>query len=75
VSRPIIRAAILAVVVLPLSSVHLRAAELKGETIDEFDRYVAAVEERINQRYNVEHFLWSDELPQLQRNSLLPAKL
>ena len=69
-SIPIIRVAILAVTVLPLSSVHLRAAELKGETIDEFDRYVAAVEERINRRYNVEHFLWSDELPQLQRNSL-----
>jgi len=40
------------------------AAELKKETIDEFDRYVSAVEERINQRYNVERFLWSDELPQ-----------
>jgi hypothetical protein len=32
------------------------AVELKGETIEEFDRYVAAVEERINERSNIEHF-------------------
>ena len=63
-SRRVIHAAILAVIVLAVCSTHLLAAELKKETIDEFDRYVSAVEERINQRYNVERFLWSDELPQ-----------
>jgi hypothetical protein len=47
------------------------AAELKKETIDEFDRYVSAVEERINQRYNGERFSWSDELSQLQRSALM----
>ena len=49
----------------------LLAAELKRETIDQFDRYVAAAEQRINRRYDVEHFLWSDELPQSQREPLL----
>jgi hypothetical protein len=75
VSIRLIQAAILAVVVLPASSAHLMAVELKGETIDEFDRYVTAVEGRINERYNVEHFLWSDELPQPQRNSLLHGEI
>jgi hypothetical protein len=64
-------APIIAMLVLPAFINGLVAAELKKETIDQFDRYVAAAEERINRRYNVEHFLWSDELPQLQRESLL----
>lgn len=71
----VIHAAILAVIVLPVSGTHLIAAELKKETIDEFDRYVSAVEERIIQRYNVERFLWSDELPQPQRNALLHGEI
>lgn len=71
----IIHAAIVVAIVLSVSSTHLTAAELKKETIDEFDRYVSAVEERINQRYNVERFLWSDELPQQQRNALLYGEI
>jgi hypothetical protein len=65
-----IHAAVLVVVILPPSIPHLTAADLKKETIGEFERYVAAAEERINRRYDVEHFLWSDELPQAQRASL-----
>jgi hypothetical protein len=53
----------------------LTAAERRRETIDEFDRCVAAVEERISQRYNAAHFLRSDELPQPQRNSLLHGEI
>jgi hypothetical protein len=60
---------------MPVSIVRLTAAELKKETIDEFNRYVAAAEERINRRHDVEHFLWSDELPQPQRDSLLHGEI
>lgn len=55
---------------MPTSITGLAAAELKKETIDDFNRYVEAAEERINHRHDVEHFLWSDELPQPQRDSL-----
>jgi hypothetical protein len=68
-------AAIIATVVLAAFTNRLAAAELKKETIDQFDRYIAAAEERIHGRYNVEHFLWSDELPQSQRESLLHGEM
>jgi hypothetical protein len=71
----IMHAAIFAVVVLPVPLTRLAAAELKKETIDEFDRYVAAAEERLNRRYDSEDFLWSDELPQPQRDSLLRGEI
>jgi hypothetical protein len=38
-----------------------RAAELKKETIDAFDHYVALTEERLQPRFRGDHFLWSDE--------------
>jgi hypothetical protein len=38
------------------------AAELKKETIDAFDRYVAAAEERLQPRFRGDHFLWSDDV-------------
>jgi hypothetical protein len=68
-------AAILAVVVLPAPLTRLAAAELKKETSDEFDRYVATAEERLNRHHDAEHFLWSDELPQQQRESLLRGEI
>jgi len=71
----IIDAAILAVLAFLDSSTQLTAAELKKETIDQFDRYVSAAEKRIDHRYNTEHFLWSDELSQPQRNSLLHGEI
>lgn len=61
--------------VLPASIGRLTAAELKKETVDEFNRYVAAAEERINRRHEAERFLWSDELPQSQRDSLLHGEI
>ena len=71
----IICRAVLVVIILPGSIARLAAAELKKETIDDFNRYVAAAEERVNQRHDVEHFLWSDELPQPQRESLLYGEI
>lgn len=62
-------------IILPGSIARLAAAELKKETIDEFNRYVAAAEERISQRYDVDHFLWSNELPKPQRDSLLRGEI
>ena len=61
---------LLSLVSLPAFLGRLAAAELKKETLDQFDRYVAAAEDRINRRYNAQHFLWSDDLPQRQRESL-----
>jgi hypothetical protein len=66
---------VLAVLVLPVSFGRLTAAELKRETIDEFNRYVTAAEERIDRRHDAEHFLWSDELPHAQRDSLLHGEV
>jgi len=41
-----------------------RGAELKKDTIDAFDRYVAAAEERLQPRFRGDRFLWSDEAPE-----------
>ncbi len=35
--------------------------ELKRETADAFDRYVAGIEARLEPRFHGEHFLWSDD--------------
>ena len=65
----------LAGIILPASITGLAAAELKKETIDEFNRYVAVAEERISRRHDTDHFLWSDELPQPRRESLLHGEI
>ena len=67
--------AILAGILLPASITGLAAAELKKETIDEFNRYITVAEERISRHHDAEHFLWSDELPQPQRESLLHGEI
>jgi hypothetical protein len=71
----IVHAAALVVMVLPAAITRLTAADLRKETIGEFEKYIAAAEERINRRYDVEHFLWSDELPPAQRASLLHGEI
>jgi len=71
----IIQGTVLVAVVLPVSLIRLAASELKKETIEEFDRYVTVAEERLSRRYDVEHFLWSDELPQRRRESLLGSDI
>jgi hypothetical protein len=53
-------------------SVH--AVDLRKETIDAFDRYVADLETRLDRRWHGEGFLWSDSLPQreqLQKGAIL----
>ena len=67
--------AFLAGAILPASITGLAAAELKKETINEFNRYVAEAEQHIKRRQNAEHFLWSDELSQPQRESLLRGEI
>jgi hypothetical protein len=49
---------------LLITSVPVRAAELRKETVDAFDRYVVALEARLEHRWHWDGFLWSDSLPQ-----------
>jgi len=49
-------------VLLLLWCLQLSAAELKEETIDAFNRYVAALETRLQPRWQGQGFLWSDGL-------------
>jgi len=51
-----------AAVLLLLWCLQLSAAELKEETIDAFNRYVAALETRLQPRWQGQGFLWSDGL-------------
>jgi len=46
------------------------AAELRLETIDAFDRYVASTETQLEPRFRGDHFLWPDESPQLKEQLL-----
>jgi hypothetical protein len=64
------RAAACAAVILLTTPASSSATELKKETADAFDRYVAAAEERLDRFYHGEQFLWSDALPESQRASL-----
>ena len=52
------------VAILLITSVSIRAAELRKETVDAFDRYVADLESRLERRWHGDGFLWSDSLPQ-----------
>src|SRR5262249_42750687 len=40
-----------------------------------FDQYVSSAEERLKARQSQDHFLWSDELPQPRRESLLHGEI
>ncbi len=63
------RALILASVFLTFSSVTF-AVELKAETIDAFNKFIASLEMRLEPRFRVQHFLWSDEAPGLRQQLL-----
>jgi hypothetical protein len=41
--------------------------ELKRETADAFDRYIAGIEARLEPRFHGEHFLWFDESAELRQ--------
>jgi len=56
------------------TSFNAYAVELKKETTDAFDRYVADLETRLERRWQGDGFLWSDGRPQkdeLQRGALI----
>ena len=53
-----------------LSAQACLAVELKPETIDEFNRYIAAAEARLEPRWRGEHFLWFDESADLRQRIL-----
>ncbi|HYL38062.1 MAG TPA: hypothetical protein VEV17_19250 [Bryobacteraceae bacterium] len=65
----IVRAAAVASIVV-LAPASASAAELRKETAEAFDQYVAAAEARLERFYHGEHFLWSDTLPESQRAPL-----
>jgi hypothetical protein len=46
------------------------AVDLKQETVDEFNHYIAATETRLEPRWRGEHFLWFDESPELRQRLL-----
>jgi len=47
-----------------ISSLRVWSAELRKETVDAFDRYVADLETRLQHRWHGDGFLWSDSVPQ-----------
>jgi hypothetical protein len=49
------------------------AVELKPETIEEFNRYIAAAEARLEPSFRGEHFLWFDRSPELRQRLLSGA--
>lgn len=46
------------------------AVELRAETIDAFNKFVASVEMRLKPRFSGRYFLWSDEYPGLRQQLL-----
>ena len=61
---------------LLLTSLRMSGAELKQETIDAFNQYVATLETRLESRWRGQDFLWSDSLPrreELYQGALLVA--
>ena len=46
------------------------AVELKPETIQAFDRYIAALETRLDLRFHGNHFLWLDDISGLREQVL-----
>jgi hypothetical protein len=65
----IIRTSILAATLLIFTKATL-AVELRAETIDAFNRFVASIEVRLEPRFSGQHFLWSDEYPGVRQELL-----
>jgi hypothetical protein len=49
------------------------AVDLKPETIQAFDRYIASTEAKMQPRWNGEHFLWFDDSPEIRLRLLAGA--
>jgi len=57
-----------------LAPLRIQAVDLKHDTVEGFDRYIANLEERLQSRWRGEGFLWSDSIPQrdqLQAGTIL----
>lgn len=46
------------------------AVELRAETVDAFNKFIASVELRLEPRFSGQHFLWSDEFPSARQQLL-----
>ena len=44
------------------------AIDLKPETIEAFDKFIAGAEARLEPRFSGRNFLWSDEVPGVRKN-------
>src|SRR5260221_14757983 len=62
----IIRNAILAAALFIPATASL-AVELRSETIDAFNRFIASVETRLEPCFRGQHFLWSDDYPRVRQ--------
>jgi hypothetical protein len=49
------------------------AVDLKPETVQAFDRYIASTEAKMQPRWNGEHFLWFDDSPEIRLRLLAGA--
>ena len=49
------------------------AVDLKPETIEAFDQYIASVEARLQARWSGQHFLWFDDSPAIRLSLLAGA--
>jgi len=49
------------------------AVELKPETVEAFDRYIAALEARLESQLHADHFLWFEDSPELRPRILAGA--
>jgi hypothetical protein len=49
------------------------AVDLKPETIEAFDRYIASTEAKLQPRWSGEHFLWFDDSPNIRLSLLAGA--
>src|SRR5450755_4508368 len=65
-----IKRAIILASALLISTSAILAVELRAETIDAFNKFVASVEARLEPRFAGQHFLWSDEVPGLRQQLL-----
>ncbi len=63
------KAAFLAIVFLSFAQ-DSPAVELKDETVDAFNKFIAGVELRLESFFSGRHFLWSDEFPAVRQELL-----
>ena len=49
------------------------AVDLKPQTVEAFDRYIAATEAKMQPRWSGEHFLWFDDSPEIHARLLAGA--